>query len=218
MSTASNTHRMPGRQAGPLRVLHYSASENSSSEAIESTDVERQIHGSPAIAEADLVLLRSSLSRAVAQVCPPWLAASAEDVVQVALLRVVEVHRRGDGSAPFSAGYLRKAAYSAVIDEIRRLKRRREVPLDEPDVETRHASVDPDPEQSSAARQLGRAIRDCLARLVRPRRLAVTLHLVGHSVPEAARLLGWSPKRAENLVYRGLADLRRCLELAGVGR
>jgi RNA polymerase sigma-70 factor, ECF subfamily len=39
----------------------------------------------------------------------------------------------------------------------------------------------------------------------------VTLYLQGHTVPETARILGWDAKRAENLVYRGLADLRQCL-------
>ena len=53
-------------------------------------------------------------------------------------------------------------------------------------------------------------------RLVLPRRLAVTLHLQGHTVPEAGSLLGWNAKRAENLVYRGLADLRDCLAGKGV--
>ena len=51
---------------------------------------------------------------------------------------------------------------------------------------------------------------------MRPRRLAVTLHLQGHSVPEVGRLMGWSAKKADNLVYRGRADLRECLELRGI--
>ena len=75
-----------------------------------------------------------------------------------------------------------------------------------------------DPERCAAGREVGRAIRGCLAKLVTPRRLAVTLHLQGHSVPEAAKLLGWGTKRAENLIYRGLVDLRGCLSSAGVGR
>jgi len=37
------------------------------------------------------------------------------------------------------------------------------------------------------------------------RRLAVALHLQGHTVAEAARLLDLSFKRTENLVYRGLS-------------
>jgi RNA polymerase sigma-70 factor (ECF subfamily) len=74
----------------------------------------------------------------------------------------------------------------------------------------------PGPERQYAAGQVGRAIRDCLLGLVTDRRLAVALHLQGHSVPQAAALLGWDRKRTENLVYRGLADLRACLEKKGV--
>jgi RNA polymerase sigma-70 factor, ECF subfamily len=178
--------------------------------------VEGPIPAASYVVPADLASLRSALARAVAAVCPRWLADSADDLVQVALMRVADVQRR-DAHAPLSAAYLRKAAYSAVVDEIRRRKSRHEVPLEEW-VEIRQAAGGPDPERATAAREEGRAIRDCLGRLVRPRRLAVTLHLVGHSVPEAARLLGWSGKRAENLVYRGLADLRRCLGAKGMAR
>jgi RNA polymerase sigma-70 factor (ECF subfamily) len=74
----------------------------------------------------------------------------------------------------------------------------------------------PDPEERTAGRETGRAIRDCLGRLVSPRRTAVTLHLQGHSIPEIGRLMGWDGKKADNLVYRGMADLRECLESKGV--
>lgn len=213
---AGNSRRV--RAAHVKAVLDFSESKIYSNCTSESAHVERQPHGSSPIAEADLIVLRAALTRAVASVCPPWLAAGAEDIVQVALLRVVEVCRRGDGGCDFSSSYLRKAAYSAVVDEIRRLKRRREVPLEDEGSKFQPSTLAANPEQTAAARQQGRAIRACLARLVRPRRLAVTLHLLGHSVPEAALLLNWSPKRAENLVYRGLADLRRCLEASGMVR
>lgn len=156
--------------------------------------------------------------RAVARVCPPWLADRADDLVQVALLRIYEVQRRSEGKAELSSFYLKKAAYSAVVDEIRRRRRRQEVSLEEEGPEGQTASSQPDPERASAGAEIGRAIRDCLGSLVRPRRLAVTLYLEGHRVAEAARLLGWSAKKAENLVYRGLADLRGCLEAKGLDR
>jgi RNA polymerase sigma-70 factor (ECF subfamily) len=44
----------------------------------------------------------------------------------------------------------------------------------------------------------------------------VTLYLQGHTVPETARVLDWPAKRADNLVYRGLADLRQCLLAKGL--
>lgn len=171
------------------------------------------------ISDADYERLRDDLKRSVAKVCPRWLADRSEDLVQVALMRVMEIRRKSEGSAEFSSYYLKKAAYSALIDEIRRLRRRQEVSM-EGDEETEFdpAAETPDPERTSAGREVGRAIRDCLGLMVRPRRLAVTLNLQGHSVPEIGRLLGWTGKKAENLVYRGMSDLRGCLEGKGLGR
>ena len=168
--------------------------------------------------EQDLVQVREALVRAVVRVCPPWMADRADDLVQVALLRLVDLHRRSDGTVDFSPYYLKKVAYSAVVDEIRRLRRRQEVALDEERPEFHPATPQPDPERLTVSGEIGQAIRDCLGRLVRPRRLAVTLHLQGHRGAETARLLGWSAKRAENLIYRGLADLRSCLEAKGITR
>jgi RNA polymerase sigma-70 factor, ECF subfamily len=170
----------------------------------------------PALPGNDCARLREELVRAVSRTCPPWLAGHSDDLVQAALLRVVEIARRTEGNGEFTSFYLRKAAYSATVDEIRRLRRRREVPLDEHDPEVERPAAGPDPERCARGREAGRAIRDCLARLVTPRRLAVALHLQGHGVPEVARLLGWGEKRTDNLVYRGLADLRACLADKGI--
>jgi RNA polymerase sigma-70 factor (ECF subfamily) len=169
----------------------------------------------------DYAQLHRDLVRAVDRVCPRWMADRADDLVQVALMRVMEIQRKKEGTAEFSPFYLKKAAYSAMIDEIRRLRRRQEVSLegggsDEEPVAYDPAAGDPDPERASAGRQIGRAIRDCLGRLVAPRRHAVTLNLQGHSVPEVGRLMGWTGKKAENLVYRGMADLRACLGEKGI--
>lgn len=170
------------------------------------------------LSEEDCARLRAQLARAVARVCPPWLSAQSEDIVQAALIRVVEILRRREGDASLNSSYLWKVAYSATVDEIRRRRRRKEVPLEEGEpggVENLKATL-PDPERLRESQEVGNAIRECLARLLRERRLAVTLYLQAHSVPELSRLLGWSTKRGENLVYRGLADLRACLSSKGV--
>jgi RNA polymerase sigma-70 factor (ECF subfamily) len=166
--------------------------------------------------EEDYGRLHADVARVVSHVCPAWLASRSDDLVQAVLMRVVETQRKREGSFEFSTFYLRRVAHSALVDEIRRSRRRREVPLEEQSEEVAPAVAEPDPEHHSAGRQLGRSIRECLQTLVRPRRLAVVLNLQGHSVPEVGRLLRWSAKRAENLVYRGLADLRACLERRGV--
>jgi RNA polymerase sigma-70 factor (ECF subfamily) len=163
----------------------------------------------------DFERLRAHLSRAVARVCPRLLADRRDDLVQDCVLRVMDLVRRSEGEKRLASSYLYKVAHSALIDEIRRIRRRREEPLDEGErVPT--PSVHANPEAITAGREIGRGILDCLGRLNEDRRLGVTLYLQGHSVPEAARLLDWPAKRVENLVYRGLADLRQCLEGKGL--
>lgn len=85
------------------------------------------------------------------------------------------------------------------IDELRRL-RKRPVPVADPDGETAPRS------------DLAVELNDCFEHLAEPRRLAVGLHLQGFSTQEAARALGWDEKRVRNLVFRGMVDLRQCLE------
>ena len=73
--------------------------------------------------------------------------------------------------------------------------------------------MDPQPENVPAG---GGGIRDCLSRMSANRGLAVTLYLQGHTAPETGRILGWSLRKTENLIFRGMADLRRCLAGKGV--
>jgi RNA polymerase sigma-70 factor (ECF subfamily) len=151
------------------------------------------------------------------RVCPGWLADRREDLVQIATMRVLEARRSSEGNLEVAASYLYRVAYTTLIDEIRRLRRRPEVPLEDAEgADLPIPATTPGPERGYAAREIGRAIRDCLLLLLQPRRLAVTLHLQGHAVPEAAALLGWTAKRTDNLIYRGLSDLRRCLQGKGV--
>lgn len=168
--------------------------------------------------EEQIAEIRRRLSRAVIRICPHWLAAHSEDIVQVAMLRVLNAARgRGEGSPDLSSLYVEKTAYSAMVDEIRRHRRRREDSA-EGMLDVAGGRSDSDPESVVAAREVADGLRACLAILRSPRRLAVTLHLQGHSVPEVASILKWRIKRAENLVYRGLADLRRCLSMKGLAR
>ena len=166
----------------------------------------------------DYSKLRKDLARAVARICPSWLVSQRDDLVQTAIMRVMQIVEKqsaAEETAAFAASYLHRVAYSVLVDEIRRLTRRRETGLDDESVD-RHAITYRDPESVTASREVGRGIQDCLARMSRDRRLAVTLYLQGYSVPDAARTLDWTAKRTENLVYRGLTDLRACLMTKGL--
>lgn len=169
------------------------------------------------VEDALVRVMRERLARAVVKVCPPDLAASVDDIVQLAIMRVLAVLQArassGEGIEPPPASYLWKVAYTTTIDELRKMQSRERtrdratgivMPVEEPR-----------PDAAVAASEVSVALRGCLDALQEDRRRAVVLHLQGHTVPETGGLLGWSRKRAENFVYRGLADLRRCLSKKG---
>jgi RNA polymerase sigma-70 factor (ECF subfamily) len=171
-----------------------------------------------AIPDKTIAELRSRLAAAVRRTCPAWLQSSAEDIVQSAVMRVLGAMKTREGVLELSALYLERAAYCATLDEIRRHRRRREEQAADDQVLEIAASVHGDPEALAEANEITRALAQCLGALLDARKRAVTLHLLGHSFPETGALLGWSSKRAENLVCRGLADLRRCLAAKGMTR
>ncbi|WP_240359013.1 RNA polymerase sigma factor [Pyxidicoccus trucidator] len=166
--------------------------------------------------DAGLEQLRRDLAQAVSRVCPPTMADRRDDLVQNAMMRVMELQRRAPEHAPLSPAYLYRVAYTALIDEVRNVGRRREVAMDVVEALPEQPTSPDNPERAAGAAQIGRAVRDCLQKLAEDRRLAVTLYLQGHTIPEAAALLAWEGKRTENLVYRGLSALRACLALKGV--
>ena len=183
----------------------------------QSLALQRASSRSPDPEATDYAALRRQLVRVVAKICPSWLSSDRDDLVQAAVMRVMQRVAPTVGTerstAP-PASYIFKVAYSALVDEIRRVRRRRETDLDGEIVET--VASPESPERTAFSREIGRGIRHCLATLKRERRLAVTLYLQGYSAPRAAVILGWPSKRTENLVFRGLGNLRACLQSKGL--
>ncbi len=159
--------------------------------------------------------LSGRVRAAVRRSCPPYLAAQAEDIAQNVLLKLMKKFGEHEEKPTFSSIYLLKAAHGETVDEIRRRSRRREQTGMEDAMLGRTLDV-PDPEQETVARSLGTEIRRCLEGIVPSRRVAVTLHLLGCPVPEVARRIGCPEKSADNRVYRGLKNLRECLEAKGL--
>ena len=151
----------------------------------------------------ELRAIRLVLERAIRSRCFGLLASAREDLVQSAMVRILERDRHEDLGRR-GASYAWKVAQSVMVDELRRLGRERR--LAESVSEVKQSWVDP----------AGRIqLRQCLERLEERRRMAVTLHLSGLRIPEVARAAGWTEKTAENLIYRGLDDLRSLLGEAG---
>lgn len=157
--------------------------------------------------------LQNVLSRAVASVCPAWMAQRREDIVQNAVVRIVRKWNETEEPEALGASYLWRVAHSAVMDEIRH---RRRHPEDTWEVPPEGPTAEEDsPERRSAAADLRRAIEAGLGRLSEDHRRAVALFLLGHSLKESAALLGWTTKRVDNQRYRGLAALRGFLAEQG---
>lgn len=168
-----------------------------------------------------LVDVRARVQRAVRRICPPWLESSCDDLVQAATLRIIELKKKSEGDLEFSSSYLQRVAYTVLVDEIRRRRRLSEVPFEvdkseSEESQTHFPSLLPTGERRLDQRQLGQAIMECMTSLKAERRQALVLFLQGYTVPETARLLGWSQKKTENLVYRGKADLQQCLKRKGI--
>jgi RNA polymerase sigma factor (sigma-70 family) len=155
---------------------------------------------------------RARLARAVGRVCPSWLSPHREDLVQMAVIKLLRSHSAVD----LTDGYLSRVAYSVIVDEIRRRRRRNEVGMS-PSLPDRVAgSQDLTPETRTHGLALGEQLVDCLAGLNDARRRAVVLYLQDHTIPEIAALLGWDDKKASNTVYRGLEELREALRARGL--
>ncbi len=157
--------------------------------------------------------IRARVRRGVAWAAPRALAGDVEDLEQDVMIRVFRRLARG-GSV--NARYIQQTIHSVIVDEIRRRRVRQAELLAESE-----NAVDPvapaslSPEARARDGQVTAAIRGCVEALPEPRRSAVQLHLLGHTVPEVAELLRVGRKSAENLVYRAMKALRGCLSARG---
>jgi RNA polymerase sigma-70 factor (ECF subfamily) len=160
--------------------------------------------------------LRGRVSAAIATLFPRLEPDEREDHVQNAMVRLLEALERA-GERGLNATYVWRTAHSVVLDELQRARRRTETSFEPEELERHAAGSQHDPEGAASLSQLRRALQACLSALADDRRRAVVLQWLGYAPAETARLLGWNAKRAANLCYRGLADLRLCLSGKGFG-
>lgn len=134
--------------------------------------------------------------------------------VRVRLWRALDVERME--SIP--ASYLYRTATSAALDLIRRRRTTREESLD--DIEPSEpglAATAARPDQRAQLSDLAVRIERAIDTIPASRRPVVRMYLAGYGSAEIGELMGWTEAKARNLLYRGLADLRRRLEEIGFG-
>jgi RNA polymerase sigma-70 factor (ECF subfamily) len=166
------------------------------------------------------------LRAAIVRHCPRHLGIQFDDVEQDARIRLWRaIEREREIQDP--ASYLYRVAATATLDAVRRVKARREDPLDthlSPDEETQAARaprpepVDSrvSPERRASERQIVERVQAHMAGLSENRRRALGLYLQGFSTAEIGEVLGWSEAKARNLAYRALKDLRERLRAEGI--
>jgi len=133
-------------------------------------------------------------------------AAEAEDVVQETFLRAwKQAPAWKPGAAKFDT-WLHRVALNLCYD---RLRRRREVLMDEP---PELADDGPAPDRGLEAQDVGRRVAEAMARLPDRQREAITLcHYQDMTNIEAAALMGLSVDALESLLARGRRGLRAAL-------
>ena len=156
---------------------------------------------------------RSIILRYVTCFCPHWSMDDREDIAQSVLLRVLEQRARNGPLREYSAGYLRAATRSEVIDQVRRKERRRETAIGSADdIGGWNIQYGEDPnslERVVACRRVCEALLRRMTRMRTETRVALGLYMLGHSASQAAEILRCDRKRIENLVYRETAHIRR---------
>lgn len=158
---------------------------------------------------------------AVRRACPKWLDAHVDDIVQKAAIRLFRALSSETSNGEVCGRYLYRVASTVVIDEIRH-RRRETYQTDSLTAIQNSSSQTPDSPQASPLQQMehsqiGDAIFDCIAKLNRDRRCALSLQLQGHSCKDIAQRLNWNYKRTENLICRARVAVKKCLEHKGIG-
>jgi RNA polymerase sigma-70 factor (ECF subfamily) len=148
----------------------------------------------------------------------------AEDALQDCLLNAF-VHVKDFDERSQFATWLTRIAINAALMKLRKSRRAREVPIDEPNPssepvaqrEFRHDA--PNPEESCSLRERKRIVKSAISGL-RPRaRRVVELHqLQEHSLRETAQILGISTAAVKARMFHARVALHRMLPLQSVVR
>lgn len=114
------------------------------------------------------------------------------------------------------ASYIKKIVDTAVIDQFRLLRKDEELYRMEKKKQVAEQLNGYRPEVLRNA-LMREAVGKAVESLIESRRNVVKLYLFDLSIEEISRFFGWSMHKTRNLLYRGLADLKKALKKADVG-
>jgi RNA polymerase sigma-70 factor (ECF subfamily) len=114
------------------------------------------------------------------------------------------------------ASYIKKIVDTVVIDQLRLLRKDEQLYRMEKQKQVAERLNGFRPEILRNIR-LREAIGKAVESLIESRRNVVKLYLFDMSIEEISRFYGWSLHKTRNLLYRGLADLKRSLKKTDIG-
>lgn len=133
-----------------------------------------------------------------------------DDIAQEVRIKIWKL-LKSEKNITNQASYIKKIVSSSVIDQIRRLRREdgiynlaREKQIAEMDSAYRNEIA----HYKNLEEMLNRAVNN----LIESRRQVVKLYLLNLTIDEIADHLKWSHDKTRNLLYRGLADLKKYLK------
>ncbi len=141
------------------------------------------------------------------------LGLDADDLIQEIRLKLWKIID-DEKNIHNPASYIKKVVESAVIDQIRKIRREEEVVISEKqklisELEPR-ASRYPNPPGS-----IKEYILKAADNLMESRKTVVKLYLLNMNLSEISAYLNYSPAKTRNLLYRGLTDLKAILKEMG---
>jgi RNA polymerase sigma factor (sigma-70 family) len=107
--------------------------------------------------------------------------------------------------------YIRKIINSSVIDLLRKWKREENIFIYEQQRKVSETKKDYSTELSKED-SLRETIGEAIKLLIESRRKVVKLFLLGMTIEEISAYFNWSKDKTRNLLYRGLADLKKILK------
>jgi len=147
----------------------------------------------------------------------------AEDAAQECFLNAFVHLKDFDGRSQF-ATWLNRIAINAALMKLRKNRRAREVPIDEPNsssepVAQREFPYDaPDPEESCSLRERKQIVVSAISGLrPRARNVVELIHLQEHSIRETAQILGISTAAVKTRMFHAKIALLRMPLLQSVG-
>jgi RNA polymerase sigma-70 factor (ECF subfamily) len=143
--------------------------------------------------------------------------ADLDEVLQDVRIRLWRADPTGEQIERLGASYVYRAATTAALDLLRRRRARaadRTESVDDRSDDLPHDARGP--HERLEDDELAARILAAVDTLALPRRAVVRMYLSGYDRAEIAELLGWSEAKTRNLLYRGLADLRRRLTERGI--